>query len=240
MSTTTVAEAEGSILKPARKARSTKTKASASVPKVAIGKLLKEAREAKQWSLEQVAEQLKLSQTGINELETGIYEDPPPPVYIRGYLRNYARLVGLPNEAWKKAIESCPSFSQQWPDMHAELPTKKKNSLSTQLFELIHQLQKRFKQDGEQQPKDWVTYGALGLIGIAIVATIVHLLPMKHATQQTAAPTKKPMIAAKSLQQEKRPLRFSEPATPTPAASTTNAQQQSTSNTTEEAPSEAY
>lgn len=60
------------------------------------GQRLKAAREAAGMSLESVAQQLRLSMTIMRALEADDYERLPEPAFVKGYLRNYARLVSLP------------------------------------------------------------------------------------------------------------------------------------------------
>ena len=62
------------------------------------GRRLYEARMRAQLSAEQVAEMLHLSTYQIAALERDEFERLPGPTYIRGYLRNYAQLLGLPSD----------------------------------------------------------------------------------------------------------------------------------------------
>lgn len=59
------------------------------------GLKLRAAREAKKWPIEEVASKLNLSSQRIAELEADDYRLMPGLPYIRGYLRSYARLVGV-------------------------------------------------------------------------------------------------------------------------------------------------
>lgn len=62
------------------------------------GKRLYEARIRAQLSAEQVAEMLHLSAHQIAALEREEFDRLPGPTYVRGYLRNYAQLLGLPSD----------------------------------------------------------------------------------------------------------------------------------------------
>lgn len=62
------------------------------------GKRLYEARMRAQLSAEQVAEMLHLSTHQIAALERDEFDRLPGPTYVRGYLRNYAQLLGLPSD----------------------------------------------------------------------------------------------------------------------------------------------
>jgi cytoskeleton protein RodZ len=57
------------------------------------GRMLAEARVAKGLSLAEVAAQLKLSPSQVTALEADDYGSLPGPVFVRGFIRNYARLL---------------------------------------------------------------------------------------------------------------------------------------------------
>ena len=63
-----------------------------------VGRTLREAREAAGYSLSDVAARLRLTQSTIEDLEAERFEKFPVPVFTRGYLNNYARLLGVPPE----------------------------------------------------------------------------------------------------------------------------------------------
>ena len=60
-----------------------------------LGMKLRQAREQKGYSIGEVAERLKLSARQIEGLESGNYEGMPELVFVRGFLRTYARFLGL-------------------------------------------------------------------------------------------------------------------------------------------------
>ena len=60
-----------------------------------FGAALREAREKAGLSLADVANALKVTERTVDALEAELYEELPPRPYIRGYVRRYARLVGL-------------------------------------------------------------------------------------------------------------------------------------------------
>jgi len=59
------------------------------------GEMLKRAREEKKFSHIDVAKQLKLRVQWIVDIENDHYQDASALIYVRGYLRSYARLVSL-------------------------------------------------------------------------------------------------------------------------------------------------
>jgi cytoskeleton protein RodZ len=60
------------------------------------GRLLQQAREEKNLRPEDVAYELRLTVTQVRALEEDDYSRMPETTYVRGYLRNYAKLVGVP------------------------------------------------------------------------------------------------------------------------------------------------
>lgn len=60
-----------------------------------LSERLKAAREARGWTVEEVGAQLKLPARVIARVERGEFEDLGAPIYRRGYLRSFARLVGV-------------------------------------------------------------------------------------------------------------------------------------------------
>lgn len=57
--------------------------------------VLKAARIAQNLSLSEVARQLRLTERQVEALETGAFDRLPGPVFVRGFIRNYARLLKL-------------------------------------------------------------------------------------------------------------------------------------------------
>ncbi|PJE79721.1 Cytoskeleton protein RodZ [invertebrate metagenome] len=59
------------------------------------GYVLLNGRQSREWSVEFVAEHLKLSPNQVQALENCDFSSLPEPPFIRGYVRNYARLLQL-------------------------------------------------------------------------------------------------------------------------------------------------
>ncbi len=59
------------------------------------GAQLAAARESRGLSVAEIAQQLKLSPWQVEALESGDYRRLPGPVFVRGFIRNYARLVKI-------------------------------------------------------------------------------------------------------------------------------------------------
>lgn len=59
------------------------------------GETLRQAREGKGWSTAQVAGQLNLTENALRQLEQGSFDQLPGHTFARGYIRAYAKLLGM-------------------------------------------------------------------------------------------------------------------------------------------------
>jgi cytoskeleton protein RodZ len=75
-------------------------------PKVGPGPALREAREARNFSREEVAKQLRIDIALVRALEEDDYRKFAAPIYVTGHLRAYARLLGLPPESFIEAYQN--------------------------------------------------------------------------------------------------------------------------------------
>ena len=96
----------------------------------AAGALLGAAREASGLSIDAVAQQLKLAPRQVRALESGEFSHLPGRTFVRGFIRNYARLVSLDPEQVLGALPGggampsleAPTLQPTAPAM-GELPT---------------------------------------------------------------------------------------------------------------------
>ena len=72
---------------------------------VGPGQRLREAREAAQLSVAEVASRLRLRPQVLDRLENDDYEQLHGPTFVRGYLSSYARLLDLPERPVLEAYE---------------------------------------------------------------------------------------------------------------------------------------
>lgn len=112
------------------------------------GRVLAEARAARNLTVAEVAQQLKLSATQVEALEADAYEHLPGAVFVRGFVRNYARLLELDGEALVSQVEL----------PHAPSPASAAIPLSRNI---------PFPEQGKT---NWVPYAlVLGLVVAAVV-----------------------------------------------------------------------
>jgi len=79
---------------------------------VSPGQRLARARTQRNLSLEDVAKNLNLSVSMVRSLESDNFKSLPGHAFVKGYLRNYAKLVGLAPDDLVKAYESLRSDTQ--------------------------------------------------------------------------------------------------------------------------------
>ncbi|HVE50030.1 MAG TPA: RodZ domain-containing protein [Casimicrobiaceae bacterium] len=73
------------------------------------GDALRHARESAGLSIDAVAQHLKLSPRQVLALETGNYANLPGRTFVRGFMRNYARLLALDADALVASIPDAPT-----------------------------------------------------------------------------------------------------------------------------------
>jgi cytoskeleton protein RodZ len=73
------------------------------------GTVMAAARQARGWSIEYVASHLKLATRQIHALEEDRYEALPSPVVIRGFIRIYAKMLGIDSAALIAALPADPA-----------------------------------------------------------------------------------------------------------------------------------
>ena len=69
-----------------------------------VGAALRQARLAQNLGVPDVARQLKLSINQVEALEAGDFQRLPGQVFVRGFVRNYARLLKLDADELLKAV----------------------------------------------------------------------------------------------------------------------------------------
>jgi cytoskeletal protein RodZ len=60
-----------------------------------VGQYLRRNREAKQMSLEEVARSTRVPMSSVERIESDQFDELPGEVFVRGFLKSYARSLGL-------------------------------------------------------------------------------------------------------------------------------------------------
>ena len=88
-----------------------------------VGQILRNAREAQGVTVEEAAARLRLMHRQIEAMEADDFESLGQPVFARGFVRNYARLLALVPEALLAQMEGAPA--EPAPVSQAELPQQR-------------------------------------------------------------------------------------------------------------------
>lgn len=116
-----------------------------------VGARLRSAREALGMETEAVASSLKLSKRQVEALEAGDWSKLPGNTFIRGFVRNYARVLRL-------------DAAELLADLDAPMPT-------TQLLNLPQSTSAVLPQTGQAQRRDYAAVLAgIVLVSVAVVA----------------------------------------------------------------------
>ena len=123
------------------------------------GEMLREARIKAEMTLEQIAKELNLDLSKIEALEASKFVELGAPVYVKGYLRKYARLVSLPESDLLKRYDA---FDGASPDV---VPVPVSHNLIP-----------------EQRPfiPRWGWVVVWVLVGVAIAASLLNLRGTKN------------------------------------------------------------
>ena len=104
-----------------------KTKQITSQESQKVGEILKQAREEKDISLGEISREIKVREKYLEKIEKGEYENLPPDVYARGFVKRCASFLGLDSERivflYKRERNIQEKISRQKP---ANLKAKKK------------------------------------------------------------------------------------------------------------------
>jgi len=143
-----------------------------------VGEILRRTRDTRQISLEEIAKKTKISMRFLTALEKGDYKILPSDVFVRGFLRSYARILGLDPE------EVVELYKQE--QGIATSDAGEENVKPLPLFLL------------------WIT---LGVIGVALASALIFVLwpranapnlvlPVEPAGTEEPAPAALPTSAA--------------------------------------------
>ncbi|MEX0799394.1 MAG: RodZ domain-containing protein [Bacteriovoracaceae bacterium] len=128
-----------------------------------IGRLLKKTRESKSISLEDVANKTKININILKSLENDDFKALPNKTYVKGFVKNYAKTVGLDDD------EAMEAFENAYKD------TEGPNTAEEQAQELVHPKEKELEIGEIQDRLKGIFGGVLNkkvFIGVAVVALL--------------------------------------------------------------------
>lgn len=128
------------------------------VPEVPVGQQLRQAREARSLSLTDIALTLKLGQRQVVSLEAGDWDGLPGQTFIRGFVRNYARLVQLDPGPLMAQLDR----TLERPGSNLEMPESRPTEIERGVF----------SSSGSRRDRQVMLVGA----GLLAVAGLAYLL----------------------------------------------------------------
>ncbi|MFL1491700.1 RodZ domain-containing protein [Pseudomonas antarctica] len=82
------------------------------------GETLRQARESNGWSLAEVALKLNLTTTSLGNLEAGAFDKLPGHTFARGYIRAYAKLLGIDQTVLVQEFDQFTGTDSQGSNVH--------------------------------------------------------------------------------------------------------------------------
>ena len=135
------------------------------------GKTLQSQREALGWSVEQVADQLKLAPRQVVALEAGDYASLPSPAVTRGFVRVYAKLLKIDAAPLVSMIElNMPPEAQAGATLGASAARREQRPATFS--------ETRFPMGGKRSrlPLGWIA-AVVVVAGAAVAAWQMGLIP---------------------------------------------------------------
>jgi cytoskeleton protein RodZ len=202
----------------------------AELPAASPGAQLAAAREVRGLSIADIAQQLKLSTSQVAALESGDYRRLPGAVFVRGFIRNYARLVKLDAATLLAHVEhELPQAVPASPAMQlsAEIPFPTARSFAWQKYAvaatgiLISLVLFEFYQEDEH--RDAVTTRQ---VEIPVPRVIAELPPVEQGAPVAApAPPSTQVKEAPPAMTNQKPVRNAVEATPVATVVTARGEQ---------------
>jgi cytoskeleton protein RodZ len=138
-----------------------------------FGAWLRRQREAREINLRDIAERTKISLRYLEAMEQDRFDVLPAPVFAKGFLREYARYVGLsPDEVVNHYLSVHPPF-----------PGEERKEQARQ---------------GRRSPANWTSVVVLGLIALLLALLALHPLiqRLRHGGRLPASSSTPPAAAA--------------------------------------------
>ncbi|NWD70806.1 helix-turn-helix domain-containing protein [Pseudomonas gingeri] len=83
------------------------------------GETLRQARESNGWTLAEVAVKLNLTVSSLSNLEAGAFDKLPGHTFARGYIRAYAKLLGMDQAVLVQQFDQCTGTDSQGSSVQA-------------------------------------------------------------------------------------------------------------------------
>ncbi|WP_115717734.1 RodZ domain-containing protein [Gallaecimonas mangrovi] len=140
---------------------------------LSAGQLLRQAREERGWTIDNVAKRLNLRASVVEKLEQDDYDRNSPATYTKGYIRAYCRLLELQEQ-----------------DVMAELSSDRLKS------QVESNMQSFSKRTSREKSDSWLTI-VTWLIGLAFVGVLIYF-GYQQATSTSSVVNKGPATQAQA------------------------------------------
>jgi cytoskeleton protein RodZ len=143
-----------------------------------LGEELRKAREARDLSLEKAEQQTRIRVKFLEAMEQGNYAALPSPVHARGFLRNYARYLGLDSDDIIERYDAMQSGRRRRPKKHEEptLLSTEQRTIPRRLTEeeavLMSDVTPQERGVGETVRRNPLMILGFGVVGLAIIGVI--------------------------------------------------------------------
>ncbi len=194
------------------------------------GDTLRQARESNGWSLAEVALKLNLTTTSLGNLEAGAFDKLPGHTFARGYIRAYAKLLGIDQTVLVQEFDQFTGTDSQGSNVHGlgriEEPVRVSHTILriVSLLLLIAVIGGGFVwwQDQTSQRSKDLTSNAMEHVEVesADGTTQIHPLdePEDQAVAQGQAAPETPVTAEQAAPEVAPAATAAAPAPVTPAA----------------------
>lgn len=148
-----------------------------------IGSQLAAAREAKQLSVADVAAHMHLRAMYVDAMERDDWRSIGEPVYVRGFLRGYARLIGLDPEPLVTDLNAQLSPSPEI--IASEDPVQRSDEMRTEPQD-AYTFERHLRVERQSSFYAWLL-GALTTVAVALVFMVVrvYFFPSPQTSAQT-------------------------------------------------------
>lgn len=140
-----------------------------------LGKRLKEAREEKQLSLDELQASTKIQKRYLTAIEAGEFSILPGTFYARAFIKNYAEAVGLDHESL------FAEFQRELPNPHesdSELPSRAERVAKMEQDARSERRERRRRTEHEQKIRERVQSGKdrsffTGIVPIIVAGLVI-------------------------------------------------------------------
>lgn len=166
-----------------------------------VGELLRQAREARGLKVEEIAQTLKLGVRQIEAIETDRWESLPGATIVRGFVRNYARLVQVDATPLMARLDSVLAK----PSDTLAVPETRPANVTTSTI------------SGTRRDRT-VVFAGLGLVGLAVAAYLLMPNDLSALRENTQS-----LLDSLSRKEAPKPVENAEPVAAPAAAGTASA-----------------